>query len=74
VNDDLLKNPLDQELKELATLFGQLLRRIVATIDRNGLKARYLAKHKSDVKDFIDRFAVKSFESESAMKYCKRIF
>jgi hypothetical protein len=73
VNDDLLKNPLDQELKELATLFGQLLRRIVATIDRNGLKARYLAKHKSDVKDFIDRFAVKSFESESAMKYCKRI-
>jgi predicted RecB family nuclease len=26
INDDLLKHPFDQELKELATLFGQLLR------------------------------------------------
>jgi hypothetical protein len=28
VNDDLLKNPFDREQKELATLFGQLLRRM----------------------------------------------
>ena len=73
VNDDLLKNPHDHELKELATLFGQLLETNRCDIDRHGLKARYLAKHKSDVKDFIDRFAVKSSKSESAMKYCKRI-
>jgi predicted RecB family nuclease len=73
VNDDLLKNPFDQELKELATLFGQLLRRIVATIDRFGLKASYLRKHKSGVSDFMDVLAAKAFESEIAMKHCKRL-
>ena len=73
MNDDLLKNPFDQELKELATLFGQLLRRIVTTIDRVGLKSRCLTKHKSGVKDFIDQLAVRTFESEPAVKYCKRM-
>ena len=38
VNDELLKNPFDQELKELALLIGRLLRNIIATIDRVGLR------------------------------------
>jgi predicted RecB family nuclease len=73
MNDDLLRNPFDQELKEVATLFGELLRRIVTTIDRVGLKSRYLRKHKAGVKEFTDLLGGRTFESEPAVKYCKRI-
>ena len=73
INDDLLKHPFDHELKELATLFGQLLRGIMATVDRVGLKASYLSKHKPEVKKFMDELTVKTFESEIAGQYGKRI-
>jgi len=73
INDDLLKNPFDQELKELATLFGRLIRDIIATVDRVGLRTSYLSKHKPEVKEFIDVLTLKAFESEVAGQYCKRI-
>jgi transposase len=43
INEDLHKNPFDDELKEIAGRFGTLLREIVETIDTYGLKARHLA-------------------------------
>jgi hypothetical protein len=55
MNDDLLKHPFDQELKDLTTRFGYLLRSIIAIVDRFGLKARYLARHKAGVDDFIEK-------------------
>lgn len=73
INDDLLRNPFDQELKELATLFGRLIRCIITTVDRVGLRTSYLSKHKLEVKEFIDMLTLKAFESEIAGKYCKRI-
>src|SRR5919201_1534373 len=73
INDDLLKHPFDHELKELATLFGQLLRGIMATVDRVGLKASDLRKHKPEVKAFMDVLTVKAFASEIAGQYGKRI-
>jgi predicted RecB family nuclease len=73
INDDLLKHPFDHELKELATLFGQLLRGIMATVDRVGLKASYLSKYKPEVKAFMNVLTVKAFESEIAGQYGKRI-
>jgi len=73
INDDLLKNPFDQELKELATLFGRLIRDIIATVDRVGLRTSYLSKHKPEVKEFIDVLTLKACESEVAGQYCKRI-
>jgi hypothetical protein len=73
MNDELLKNPFDRELKELATLFGGLLRGIILTIDRVGLRASYLCKHKPSVKEFIEGLTRKSFESEIGIKFCKRI-
>src|SRR5262249_20299204 len=42
INDDLHESPFDDELKEIATRFGALLREIVKTIDAHGLKARHL--------------------------------
>jgi hypothetical protein len=73
VNEDLLKNPFDQELREVATLFGKLIRSIIETVDRVGLKSRYLIKHKNDANAFINGLTKKSFESEIAEKYSKRI-
>jgi hypothetical protein len=52
MNHDLLNNPFDDEFKSLVQEFGQLLREMVATIDRYGLKKRHLNKHVDDV----DRF------------------
>ncbi len=48
INDALLKHPFDAEVKDFGYRFGELLRQIVDTIDRFGLRKRYLAKHKKD--------------------------
>jgi Transposase IS66 family len=41
LNDQILSNPFDQEMKSIAVGFSELLRSIVETIDRYGLKKRY---------------------------------
>lgn len=45
LNDAVLDNPFDEGIKEIATVFGELLRESVKTIDRRGLKSRFLRKH-----------------------------
>jgi predicted RecB family nuclease len=47
INEDLHRNPFDDELNEIAGRFGALLREIVETIDTYGLKARHLGKHRN---------------------------
>jgi uncharacterized protein YlzI (FlbEa/FlbD family) len=42
LNDGLLADPFDEGLGVLGTKFGQLLRNIIATIDRFGLRTKYL--------------------------------
>lgn len=73
LNDDLLKNPFDNELKELVTRFGCLVRGIIETTDRFGLKSRFLRKHKKDVKRFYKWLLGKSFGSELSESYRKRM-
>jgi predicted RecB family nuclease len=73
MNDDLLKNPFDDEFKSLAETFSSLLRAIVNTIDRYGLKKRHLNKHQRDANKFCDRIAVHKFTSEVARGYVRRI-
>jgi hypothetical protein len=72
IDDDLLKNPLDAELKSIAHEFGSLLRTIVQTVDRYGLKRRHLGRHKPAVLQFLDSVASKEFSSELARAYKKR--
>ena len=55
MNDDLMKNPFDEEYKIFIKEFGHLLKLIVETIDKYGLKKRHLNKHKKDVKNFTVR-------------------
>ena len=49
LNGDFRKNSINLELKVIVVRFGELLRTIVATIDRYGLRRRHLEKHLRDV-------------------------
>jgi hypothetical protein len=73
LNDDLLKNPFDEELKQLASCFAALLQRIVHTVDRFGLTRLHLNKHKKDVQVFFSTLASNECKSEVAQYYQKRI-
>jgi hypothetical protein len=73
MNHDLLNNPFDDEFKSLVREFGQLLREIVATIDRYGLKKRHLNKHVDDVDRFFRTLAGRQFHSDLAQAYQQRL-
>ena len=72
-NQDIRGNAWDEELKSLAGEFGALLRSIVATIDAHGLKHKHLCKHNRHVNRFFDSLDGKSFTSEIAEAYRKRL-
>jgi predicted RecB family nuclease len=72
-NHDIQRNPWDEELKTLAAAFGRLLRAIVATIDRYGLRQRHLGKHKRDVEAFFRTVSGLLYRSEVAEGYQKRL-
>jgi predicted RecB family nuclease len=72
INDDLFHNPFDEELKQLAQALVAVLKPIIDTIDRYGLKRHYLHKHKADVERFFRCVSGLTRESEVARKYQKR--
>jgi Transposase IS66 family len=72
INEDLLKNPFDMEFKQFASDFSSILKSIIETIDRFGLKSKFLRKHKRQVAAFFRTTCVQHFESELTKKYCKR--
>jgi hypothetical protein len=45
INDDMHRYPYDEELREIAKRYATVLRIIVETVDRHGLKSHFLAKH-----------------------------
>jgi hypothetical protein len=53
--------------------FGQLLRSIVSTIDRFGLKHRHLNKHRADVDRFFRAVAGRRYGSDAAESYQSRL-
>jgi predicted RecB family nuclease len=72
-NDDLLKNPFDEELKRQAARFAGLLQAVVATVDRFGLKKFHLHKHKKDVESFFEAESQEVYQSEVASHYQQRL-
>ena len=72
IDDDLLRNPFDEELKSLTEAFGRMLKAIVNTIDRFGLKRRHLNRHMKEVEGFLKCQTAAVFTSELANKYKKR--
>ncbi len=73
INDDIFHNPFDEELKRLAQAFVVVLKPIVETIDRFGLRCRYLKKHKREVENFFHVVDSTDYQSEAARKYQKRV-
>ncbi len=72
-NQDIRGNPWDEELKSLADSFGKLLRAIVTTIDRHGLKRQHLSKHQRSIGRFFEGIARQPFRSEVAEGYRTRL-
>jgi len=52
LNASILDNPFDTEMKSIAVGFAGLLKHMVDTIDRRGLRKRYLRKHFVAVEQF----------------------
>jgi hypothetical protein len=71
-NADLTSNPYDEEFKALAAEFGRLLRPIVDTIDKHGLRKRHLQQHKPEVSRFFRDLEARVYRSEVARSYQAR--
>jgi len=72
LNDDLLKNPFNDEFKQMTKHFTVLLQSIIATVDRYKLRKRYLNKHKRDVELFYKKVLNEEYNTEISQKYQKR--
>jgi site-specific recombinase XerD len=72
INDDMHRYPYDEELREIAQKYAAVLRIIVETVDKHGLKAHFLAKHLPAVEDLFTWIATADFASEIAQSYWKR--
>jgi hypothetical protein len=73
MNSDLLKHPFDDDMKQLGREFADLLKPMVDTVDRFGLKARFLRKHKRAVNSFFRSIERQTTRSEIMGKYCNRL-
>jgi predicted RecB family nuclease len=72
INDDLRKNPYDQEMRSIAEPFARLLKEIVLTIDRYGLRRWHLRKYVKSAEKLCAAIAERDFTSTSASKYKSR--
>jgi len=72
INEDILKNPFDEELKEVGRAFAILLAPIIETIDKYGLKQRHLNKHKAHVRRFFRKIEIKDYASDLAKNFQRR--
>ncbi len=73
LNDAVLDHPFDEEVRGIVTKFAEILRSIVATIDRRGLKRHFLRKHGLEVERFYRHMRRTTYQSEAALK-CKERF
>jgi hypothetical protein len=73
LNDAVLDNPYDESVKGIVTTFADLFTAIVATIDRWGLKSRFLRKHLLDVARFYKRLSKREHLSAAPSKLKARL-
>jgi predicted RecB family nuclease len=73
LNDEVLANPFDTELRQVVTAFAELLKRMVETVDRFGLKKHFLKEHLAGVDRFYLELSKSDYRSEAATK-CKERF
>jgi len=73
MNNDLLANPFDDELKTLARGFTEAIVPAIEAVERYGLKTYHLGRHKPKVRQLLDRVRGSSYTSESAKDYQRRL-
>jgi len=73
LNDAVLDNPYDEDVREIVTAFAELLHGIVKTTDQWGLKSRYLRKHLVDVGRFYKRISKTEPLGATALKWKDRL-
>jgi hypothetical protein len=72
LNNDLMRDPYNVELKDLVQEFALLLRPIIETIDRFGLRRRYLNRHKREVDCYYRKITKFDVKSDIVAKYRAR--
>jgi Transposase IS66 family len=72
INDAALKSPFNEQLGAITSQFGELLRTIIDTIDRRGLKTRYLRKQRRDVRHFYNALKSATLTDDTAIALRKR--
>ncbi len=73
LNDEVLNSPFDEQLKQIVVEFGNLLKPMIETVDRYGLKKYFLKKHLNRVDSFYQDLQITEYQSEAALK-CKDRF
>jgi hypothetical protein len=73
LNDDLWKNPFDEEFERFVLAVRNLLSPILEDVQRFGLKARHLGKHRNRVERFYrQEIAGRASVRETTARYRKR--
>ena len=72
LNADLCAQPFNEEMRGIAEQFARLVKPMIETVDRFGLKRHYLRKHRSSVHQFYDTLSKQNYKSEVAAGYKKR--
>jgi Transposase IS66 family len=72
INEDLCKQPFNEEMKGIARGFADLLRPIIESVDRFGLKARHLRKHRAAAERFYREMFNRTDETDIAVGYQRR--
>lgn len=72
LNDAVLKHPYDEELKWLVRGFADLVKPMIETVDRFGLKSHFLRKHLQSVARFYRNLSKCRFHTEMATKLKER--
>lgn len=73
LNDALLMQPYDEGIRRLGKDFAGLVTPMVKTVDRRGLRKRYLGKHQICVKRFYKHLSDGYGASEAAGKLIERL-
>lgn len=73
LNSALLAEPFDKELQAFCGGFGVLMRQIMVTVEKHGLKSQYLKRHKPSTEKFLDSISDRSLKSEDGERLRKRM-
>jgi predicted RecB family nuclease len=68
LNDQILDQPFDEQLKKIVMAFAVLLKTMVASVDRYGLKTHFLRKHLKQVERFYKQIERMKLQSDAAVR------